>query len=414
MLRMRESDWLDKAEVETDMASQLIILLARPHLTDAQADLAKELASTIQDWDGFVKTCSERFIVPLAMKHLQAIKADLPAHVVAQARNSTFQVASDSLRLLAAQQKFHKTCIEPVNAPHLYLKGLTLAAQYYGQVGVRRCRDIDVFVEGSGYDLVLQRALDQGYRLLLSPTLWKFAETPEEFDFARRFQDVISLITPDHVHIELHRRIETATGIFDGIMPKIEPDPVVINNVTYLTMPLPWLFNYVVLHHSRHFWSHLHWLADMDAMASHPKFDREATLALARKLGIEATVAAALDMNSWSKNPQSWPKDLSSTNGGRFLKLAIFNLTGDDETEHFLQSEAVMGQFIGNWQLSPKLMQTAWKRWIQRSVKPHVAQWQASPKPPSLYWIYQVENILRLIGTVLLSLVLGVQTSNKR
>jgi len=414
MLRMRESDWLDKAEIETDTASHLLILLARPHLNATQSGVAKQLADTIEDWDGFIKTCGERFILPFALKHLQAIQANLPAETILSARQATFQVASDSLRLLAAQQKFHKTCVEPVNAPHLYLKGLTLAAQYYGQVGVRRCRDIDVFVEGPLYDVVLQRALDQGYQLLLSPTLWKFAETPEEFDFARRFQDVISLITPEHVHIELHRRIETATGIFDGIMPHILPDPVVINNVTYQTMPLPWLFNYVVLHHSRHFWSHLHWLADIDAMASHPTFDRDETLALARKLGIEPTVAAALEMNNWSKDPRTWPKDLSSTNGGRFLKLAIFNLTGDDEAEHFLQSEAVMGQFIGKWQLSPALMQTAWSRWIGRSVKPHVAQWQANPKPPSLYWMYKLENILRLIGTVVLSLMLGVRTPRRR
>lgn len=406
MLRLTQSNWLKTAELTVTIEMQLALLLARPILSSKQKLCAIELASQVQDWPAFYQICATKFVLPLCQGHLSDLKIQAgPPGLQSAAKQATIQVAMSALRIANAQKKFHQNCVIPAGGLCLYMKGATLAQEYYGQFGLRKCRDIDVYIPYPWCERVLDLALSLGYRILLDPNLGVFAERPEEIEFAREYLDVISLVGSDGVHIELHRKIETATGIFDDVLFKTKPAHVIINSTRFPTLPPEWLFCYISLHHSRHFWSHLHWIADIVAISTHPNFNYERARAIANDLGILGTVDASLELADISGRPDLWHNEIPATRGGQFLKLCLLNLSSGLEVEAQISKHSILGQFCNSWQISPSLLRRAFLRWLRKGLRPNLIQHKRYQLPKPIHGIYRIENFMRIVVTLLNSIL---------
>ncbi|MCA1806782.1 MAG: nucleotidyltransferase family protein, partial [Actinobacteria bacterium] len=118
---------------------------------------------------------------------------------------------------------------------------------------------------------------------------------------------------------------------------------------------------FIAYHHTKHVWSKLNWLADLDAVFRHPDVDRAAVLAYAKSLRLEATVSAALELHHLAATGQH-PSCLEKKSlGGELLQVCVDALPGDKELESELRRGWRMQALVFDWQGMPvPLWRRAW------------------------------------------------------
>jgi len=398
-----------------DATARLLLLLAKVSLNSAQQEQARALAVQIVDWTEFVQLAHRKFVSALVHRHLAACARDVApeaalAHLGQLARLTTM----GALRVAAAQTAFHKSCIESVGADHVYIKGVALAQRYYGGIGERPCRDIDILIAPPDFARVVEAAIAAGYRMVFDVEPRRFAQSDADRKFLTKHADVITLQGPDCVTIEAHRRLDKRGLNFDLNLAFATAQPISIAGVTMQSLATPYHFNYICYHHSRHFWSHLHWLADLDAMRRAPDCDPAQVLLLADAIGVRPTIDAALDLQALLAQPGLWGQRAPDTGGGRFLQACLYNLDGDLDVEKALRQGKVVQDFMSPWQASPGHIYGIALRSALERLRPKQSQYVAHPYPAPLHWVYSVRNAWKDIFTAISRLVSGGSAKRTR
>lgn len=282
----------------------------------------RETAAHVDDWEAFTEIAARKFIAPYCHQHLLAHAEDLvPAATLdrlgALARASIMSV----LRLQAAQSKFHSDCIVPARAQYAYIKGITLPTQFGHEIGPRYCRDIDILVAEEDFERVVRTAIAAGYRVILGYGPLEYAETKRDLDFVLNCTEIVTLVGSDHIPIEVHRRLDKTGLDFDLSKALRQSETIKISEHFVQTLPRHLHFVYICYHHSRHMWSRLHWLADIDMIIRSPGFDREEALAVAEKIGIRPTIQAAFEFAALSACPFPDVSRPSQNGGEQFLSV---------------------------------------------------------------------------------------------
>jgi hypothetical protein len=190
--------------------------------------------------------------------------------------------------------------------------------------------------------------------------------------------------------IDLQPGIDKFSGIFDDKKAFANTAPLEIGGREILTFRDIFLFNYLCHHHSRHLWSRLHWVSDLDAILRSPSFDLAAALELADELGQRGTVEAALEFHQLAGNPTLWTEETQKggSHGAAFLNLCLENLAGDLLLEKHLAVKMIGGEFMYDWQVKPELLQRAQRNWLRTMLRPTYRQYQILPLPEILQWVY--------------------------
>ena len=212
-----------------------------------------------------------------------------------------------------------------------------------------------------------------------------------------RFGDCATIVSPEGAVIDLQDHLDKHSGIFSAHDPVKTAEAVPMAGDRFFTLPTTFLFNYLCHHHTRHTWSRLHWLSDLDALCSSDQFDREATLALADELGQRGTVEAGLELHQLMSSDTPWDDGPELARGKAFLKLCILNLPGDLELEKQLSLGIMGGEFMYPWQASPELIAQARRGWWRSIFQPTVSQYARMPLPGALHWVYFVTRPFELM-----------------
>lgn len=265
----------------------------------AQVDAASlaQAASQVRDWPVLVQLAKHHLLVPLVRTRLQMTPSSPQQAQALSALTDLYRHVSRRTLLQMAELK-HLVAhhLTPKGIRYAAIKGLTLASRYHGDTMLRQGRDIDLLIDPARlYDLVVD-LVQHGYKLKAE------AEIHDDADL-RAFCSMeyeVGLFSPRGVLIELHRQLD-ATGAQYPVSPEqlfemVEPVP--LGGQTYQALPTNELFIYICYHHSQHQWSRLHWMADLDAILCAPSFDRSATLARAKALGMDSLVRAVLDLHA--------------------------------------------------------------------------------------------------------------------
>ena len=132
-----------------------------------------------------------------------------------------------------------------------------------------------------------------------------------------RQEDVVTLCSPDGVHIEVHRCLGKDGFTYFGTGKILRNKSAIAIGGVSLNIPhINDLFPYICYHHTGHYWSRLHWLADLDGMVCHPSFNETQALASAKEYNLYETVEACLALNRLSSHVDSWESDALPTPGG--------------------------------------------------------------------------------------------------
>ena len=391
----------EKGSARTDATAQLLLLLARDRLPEASHPTALALVAQIEDWQEFFTLSRHNASLPFVYKHLVALKPlGIPAGFLDDMRMLAMSRTISALKLTSAMAAFQRDCIEPVGAQHAYMKGPALAQRFYKDPNTRTCSDIDLIVAEADFGKVAMLAYQKGYRFLLNSEDGTFVSHAQDLSFLIRHADVISMFDQDNFHIELHRYIEKTTPIFPVSRILGDAEPMRLGSTTIQTLSTAWHFVYITYHHSRHFWSRLHWVADLHALMSHPSFDVEEVLKLADEVGLLPTVQAAIELARLTSRPEEWAAILGKTPGGVFLDACLRGLPGDAAFEVESWDAMFLFDFGDQWQFDSKRKFLFWVQSALRRIQPNIYQYIKLRRPRQLEWLYSLENIFILWGNL--------------
>ncbi len=366
---------------------QLLLLLSRLDLSQEQIQVASELIPLVHDWEGFIYQASERFVLPVVHGHLSRWwKDQIPVDYLDIMKLYSLRALQHNLNITSEFKNIVRDVLSPLGIPHLCFKGPTLAFQFYNEPAQRLCRDVDILVSKNDLPRILQYALNNGYQPHDPKEL---TANDESVAFVAHHQKVVTLLSPRNVAVEFHTKIDNTGSVFDASQMIAKRQPITINNINTFVMPVSELFVYLCWHHTKHYWSRLHWLVDITAMQAHKDFNIEEVMACADRHALSSTVRSCLEMVDFFSAPTINDIENLSPNTRELVRTAILAMHGDIEFEHSLSRTKPTPDFSFTWQTnSAHIWQwrlTGWKR-IFRPTYENYAAWPLSPR---WQWVYR-------------------------
>lgn len=374
---------------------RLLILLAREDLSHDQETRALELCRQVQDWGAFIRVADETFGAPLAYRHLSRFGRDLlPHEALIRLREIARLRAARLLRIEASHRAFFRDCLSALSIRHVFVKGLTLGVRYYKHPSHRVCRDIDVLIDPVHMIRLVFHATRIGYRIYTPFPL----RSDRDVVALCRYSNVISLMCPGGILIEIHKSLDHQEGFFDSRTLLEDPQRIDHGDLPMNVLRTPELFVYICLHHTRHFWSHLHWFSDLDAICRHPSFDPEEVQRIAHAIGLTATVAACLELRAIAASLGVDDARLPDSPGGDLFRVAMIAMAGGRESVDELRVKHRIGnEFSFDWQTSSFGKIKYWLSKRRIMLTPNYGDYHAWPLPLNLHGIYYVTRPFRML-----------------
>ncbi len=374
---------------------QLLITCARLELTDHQVQRLRYLCGEIADWSTLMHLADRHLIVPLVYRHLKTLAADVvPESALSPAYSFCQRRVIEIMTMVAEQQRLVQAVLQPLAIPYTLFKGPSLALRYYGELGLRQARDIDILIAPQRLFELSQVLLEKGYRLDSGPLAERYGHGLDLKDLGAvcRYLNVVTLISPRGVRFELHRLIDSNGYIFRSHDLLAKADSFTINQVSCQVLPTSALFVYICYHHSRHQWSRLHWLADLDALQRHPSFELEAVKEFAYQVGLWPTVEAALALHQACSQPDPQTVELHNPQARSTRDACLKMVAASPEDEVALMQNRPTPDFNFSWQIRFKYLCYL----AIFHVHPTYADYEAWPLPLALHPIYYLTRPVRV------------------
>lgn len=373
-------------------AGRLLLLVARDVLDDVQQSEARQLARKVDDWNRFIEVSTRSFGVCMAYCSLARLGDDsVPTQALDRMRNTARIWAARSLMIESTLLGFMSSCLAPSGVRHAFFKGPALARRYYATPASRPCRDIDVLIDHECALEVVSRAKALGY-------VPDDEIGPSERDLAAwvRYATVYPMRAPNGVLVEIHRSLDHGEGVLDVNQMLSRTERMLFCGRELAVLSTPDLFVYVCMHHTRHFWSHLHWYGDLDAITRHPEFDPVEVRRIATHTGLLSTVQACLRLNDIARTAD-WPQ-LDAPGQGtstQLLARSLECLEGGQAREEELRASRLSSDRAFAWQLSDDRLVNRLRMRL-RSFLPSFSDYRAWPLPRWLQPVYYLSRPLRI------------------
>ena len=375
-----------------------VLFLSRIAIPSRDTDRAREICARVEDWPMLTDIAQRKFSLPFVYGNLQSLKLDdTYAPMLDAMRSQVLPITFASLRVLAAQRKFHRDCVAPFDLAHIYLKGPSLAARYYEDPGQRFARDIDILVSRKDQEKLVRHALSRGYLILDRNEMKGHQISERDLQALLTYRTVATLMTPDNIPIEVHRNIDKKLGLFAVQEALQRRETIPDAALHYDVMPTADLFCYVCYHNTRHIWSRLHWIADLDAMVTDPSFDRDATLVRATELGLRSNVEACLELHEIAISGKASALAEGDSRGAELAAICLKNLSGDLKLEYNLREGEELLGLPFKWMVSKTVRKRARTLTRLSRILPDYDAYEAWPLPRGLQWIYYVSKPLGIL-----------------
>ncbi|MGY6555545.1 MAG: nucleotidyltransferase family protein [Wenzhouxiangella sp.] len=369
-------------------------MFARIKLDEEQRDRAISLVQQIEDWDAFVARAAEYFIAPLCLYHLGQLGDDPKLQSARAAlRKQAMPMTMRTLQLAALQRRFVENHILPLQIPFAVIKGRGLAARYYPDAGLRFARDLDVLVPVERIPSLIMRSQMDGYTVYPD----RRPLSSDEAHMLSRKSKVVTLIGEEGILIEVHAQLDKAGFLLDHRSVLQRAEQIQIDGVPTGILKTADHFVYICLHHTKHFWSRLSWLADLDALMQSPDFDLAEVMDLARDRGVEKTVAASIGFHEACAAKDPWSSATDRPEVLDLLRACLVILEQGASREFEMRPDRLSLDFNFAWQFPAGFERR--ERWRSRltGISPSLADYHAWPLPRKLHWLYFVIRPFRLL-----------------
>ncbi|MGH9738220.1 MAG: nucleotidyltransferase domain-containing protein [Candidatus Acidiferrales bacterium] len=257
---------------------QLLVRCSRTRLESQAADDIRRLLALPLDWNFLLAQAGSNSVTPLLLRSISSVAPDaMPPEQLARLKNHVRAAAVRSL-ILAAELIRVVAELAAAGIEAIPYKGPVLAAQVYGDIGLREFEDIDLVLrqrDVAGANEVLVRL---GFSPLFPPIFVPgdpASLVPGEFNYRDQ---------QSHLTIELHTertlRHFPAPPDLDDVARRLVP--VSLSGHSIRTFGAEDTLVFLCVHGSKDFWERLVWVADVAALlASHPQIDWDRVCAFA-------------------------------------------------------------------------------------------------------------------------------------
>lgn len=214
------------------------------------------------DWDRLVSLARTHRVVPIVWRALARLEApEIPAATRRELEGAYRDNALAAMRATAHLTKIVRALGE-AGIRALPLKGVCLAASYYGDVAGRHAGDIDILVDPSHFDRANEIVRRLGYLRISNTTR---AIAPDSFDEDLYFRLHSMFASPDGAVVELHFRLHFNPAILRVDVDAIESEGAraKLGGVQLPVMPTDLQFVFLATHGARHEWERLQWIYDI-------------------------------------------------------------------------------------------------------------------------------------------------------
>jgi len=382
-------------QIELSAVTRLLLVCARPALSDALRLTLRALVVKQLDWDTVLKAARRNFVVLLLRKHLLDAAADVvPSEVMVELDRLRNKITLRAMEVARIQRLLTDEIFGTRNIAHVFIKGATLSQQCYGDRYLRQYRDIDVLIDDVALVTVATDLVARGY--VVSNPEWAKFKVKDLAAFCR-YTCALELRAPSGILLELHRTLDNTGCVFPSREYLAAATARTLEGEQVQVLPITELFVYVCFHHSRHAWSSLHWCADLHAFWDHPEFDLAAISTLAERLGMGPTLAECLklrvDLESLALHAELPAGHTASLLLPDCLAALADSIAATAaEAPPAAHGELQEPDFPHAWQKTPGY------RWrFQRSRwHPTANDFNAWPLPVRWHWLYYLLKPLRI------------------
>ena len=364
---------------------RLLLLFSRVRLSQDHVARAHRLMKKVEDWEDFANRAADHFLAPLCLHHLVDF-AEVPEvlacrrALVPHVRKMTFHI----LKHAALQRRFVDQHVVPLQCKYVVVKGRALAARYYPDSNLRYARDVDILIPRECIDALILSAQKDGY--LVYPQLRPLSAM--EAKIVSGNSAVVSLLGPDNIFLEVHAQLDKAGFLLDHRQVLENGSFQLVDGVD-IGMPSTLdHFVYICLHHTKHFWSRLNWLADLDAIVQSPDFDEQATLAFARSRGLEATIRACIAFYRACAEEAPVEALSEDAEASDLLRACLVILGGGSESEFHMRPDRLTLDFNFAWQIPAGFRARQAMFRALSLLKPSLHDYGTLKLPRSMYWAY--------------------------
>ena len=327
---------------------RLLLLAARGGWDAAQQAQAARLVPEVVDWEAICSVAIRAMGVGAVYRRLAPLQG-VPEAALSRMQHAARAVTMHTLQVEAALLAFKARHLDPMGLPHAFFKGVTLAHRYHVEPSARPCRDVDVLVQPDGAFALLQRLRQAGF----TPAR-PIGTSDRDLQRWMRQETVQGMRSPEGVLIEVHRSLDHGDDVLDVGRLLSRTETLLLRERPVPVFRTADLFVYMCMHHTRHFWSHLHWYADLDAVSAHPLFDLDEVREVASATKLSSTVEACLQLNALVRTgdwPEPRPADQAPV--AALLSHSIECLEGGQAREVALRATRLSADRAFAWQTAP-------------------------------------------------------------
>jgi hypothetical protein len=354
-------------------------------LDEVQTKHAVSLCAEIDDWDEFAARAEEYFIAPLCLHHL--VRLDIGS-CLQRARNSLLPrvrgMAIQTLRHAALQRIFVERYVLPLAAPYAVIKGRALASRYYPDAGLRYARDLDVLVPVNLIPELVMAAQEDGYCVYPE----RRPLSIDEANVLARDSKVVTLAGPEDILIEVHVQLDKSGFLLDHRAMMQRADTIPIDGLPTRVLTTADHFVYICLHHTKHFWSRLNWVADLDALVNAPDFDEQKVLSEGRVAGVEKTIRACLAFYRACGSVEPIEGLRDDPEGSDLLHACLLILGSGAKREFDMRPDRLSLDFNFGWQFPRRFWLKNRLSRLRSVLRPSTQDYQELRLSRSMYWVY--------------------------
>lgn len=258
---------------------QLVAACAIWPPSDRRIQAIRAAAAAPLDWPRFVRVAKRHQVVGLVHDGLTRVRPTVPPQIVGEIGALAAALVRENLALAAEAVRLQRL-FDDANLPVLFVKGPSLAAVAFGNLGLRSGKDIDLLVPHETLWAARALVTHAGYYRFDPPP--DISEAKLHLLMALR-KDFGFIHQATGLRIELHWRLFLNPHAMDAasLMGSSRLVPLTAT-MELRTLGEEDLFVYLCVHGALHWWKQLKWLADINAL-----------LATAPEAGVERLIRAA-------------------------------------------------------------------------------------------------------------------------
>lgn len=373
--------------------NKILRLCSTVKLDIANVDILSEIVNDDLDWAYVIELATINRVFPLLYRNLKKYCcAQVPSSVLKELRILCLTNNVINLRHLTGMLSV-VGILESNHIDVLVFKGLALAADVYGDIGLRSFSDLDLLVSRKNLRKAIHLLIQEGFRTDIDLSLGQYEKLVARGHHAILVKDSAVV----ELHWELSGRYFGRPIDFESVFPRAETIFIDQNSITSLCSED--LLVYLCVHGCRHYWREFDSVCCVNELIrAKPDLDWELTFKIAKDQGALKMLCLGLHLARQALHLQL-PFDVISEieKNQKIVEISsrINNSTFNSDRAK-LAKQCYKQEVLYNYAIMDNSFD-----WVRFSIKPLInttrSDWEWVKVPAKLSSIYYILRPLRLI-----------------